>query len=265
MSLSNHQVANRWAAGQDASGNNLRSDNGHLYSYSTIIGSHVMRDIFFVTIRGYSVTTSNHLTQAGRALGWNNPDVFYVDNVLARSKPEHKSNLNDYHQRVGELVKRARRARVHGVSLMSEAISLAKEANRYAALFKLAAIPVPEHDLPPAPATPEPPAPAAPEPVDMLLGDIPDAVHPKDEDEVAALREGAPRFRVLCESNIRWVVVDTAPEEPAERVYGVWAREERAQEEADHLNRMMAVCQPKDFASLLRGRQYIFHLGGGTS
>jgi hypothetical protein len=156
-------VAHLWAnQSQDEARNGKGSfyfDGTTIYSYGRHfpIAKHVqnrkgVKAVLFTSIHS-TVTTEKHKTCARSAIARDVP-VFYVPDVDAKNytkaewpgdnpnhiqmtKASHKQNLDAYQSGILENIRKAKRARVNGDWLLSQAQALVDEGNRYAAFFGL--------------------------------------------------------------------------------------------------------------------------------
>lgn len=136
--MNNRQVAHVWAQqnGRDARGSNFYSAGVSIYSYGAhfeiarFVERRGARAVLFTT-RGYSVSTSRHMSYARNAL--HDVPVF---NVLHLDRPP-LDNFRDYAARVTEAAESAARARGNAEWKMERAQALAGEANAFAKFFGL--------------------------------------------------------------------------------------------------------------------------------
>jgi hypothetical protein len=145
--MNNQQVAHLWAnqSRDGARGSNFYFDGRDLFSYGRhfMVGRIVMsppdKDAPCILLNSgsYSVSTSKHQAYARNAIYglWPSSRTFSVPDPSARPA----DNFASYKARISELVTQAakRRSAVRATLDMQEAASLANEANRYAATFKL--------------------------------------------------------------------------------------------------------------------------------
>lgn len=136
--MNNRQVAHVWAQqnGRDARGSNFFSAGVSIFSYGAhfeiarFVERRGARAVLFTT-RGYSVSTSRHISYARSALHGLDVPVF---NVLHLDRPP-LDNFRDYAARVAETAESAARARRNAEWKMERAQALADEANAFAEFF----------------------------------------------------------------------------------------------------------------------------------
>jgi hypothetical protein len=143
----NNMVAHVWAQRNQSHG---RSSNGHfyfegdtIYSYGTHFPIAKFYDtargpVVLFTTKGYSVTTSAHMSRVSGAIPAGIP-IYHVPEVYIG----HHYNARDYGERYMSLITQAARARKSGEYLLGQAIRLAAECRDYCAAFD-----VPCPDLP---------------------------------------------------------------------------------------------------------------------
>ena len=134
------EVTHLWAHQSQAvarnSGHSVFFEGSTIYSF----GSHfpMARHVdgaVLITTRSYSVTTSKHQGYVRQACS--HLTRFYVDNVSARSKREHRENLALMRDEYENLIVKASRARVWGQQYLNQAERCRQDANEYSAFFKL--------------------------------------------------------------------------------------------------------------------------------
>ena len=134
------EVAHLWA---NQSQSHARNSSDSVYFRDSTIysyGGHFpmarhVDGVVLVTTRSYSNTTSKHQNHVRSAC--NHLNCFYVDNVQARDKREHKANLAVMRAEYEAEILKASRARLYGESHLKWAESIRLSANEYSAKFKL--------------------------------------------------------------------------------------------------------------------------------
>lgn len=134
----NDMVAHLWA---NQSQSEARNSNGSLYFHGPIIysyGSHfpIARRVdgaVLITSRGYSVTTSQHISKVRRACS--HLTEFTVDNVLATSESEHRENLGILLGESCALLIKSARARSNSDFYLNQALAIRARMRDYAAQF----------------------------------------------------------------------------------------------------------------------------------
>ncbi|AFU86840.1 hypothetical protein Ccr32_gp320 [Caulobacter phage Ccr32] len=162
---SHSMVAHRWAQ-DDENGRTARGFNMYferygrgadrvnvIFSYGThfpaaafVTDAHGRRVVLYTTHRR-SVSTAKHLSHIRWAIPSGVP-VFSVPNVSRMHKPGgagdfHGDNLRAYIESAAGLAEKAKRARVYGPWLLSQARDQLAEAQRYADAFKVKGFKVP--------------------------------------------------------------------------------------------------------------------------
>lgn len=136
------EIAHLWAHKSQPSarnaGHNFYFDGDTIYSYGSHfpIARHVSngkQSAILFTTRGYSVTTSKHLSLVRRAIP-SGMTVFYVPNVSDYHC--HGDNLKAYVQDSEQTLINAIRSRKYGTSLLNEAFGYRDEARKYAKFFR---------------------------------------------------------------------------------------------------------------------------------
>lgn len=92
-------------------------------------------EIVLITTRSYSVSTSKHQSYVLQAC--HHIPHFYVYDVTARSKTQHRENLAKMREEYENLIVKASRARVYANEYAQQAEGHRNRANEYAAHFKL--------------------------------------------------------------------------------------------------------------------------------
>lgn len=140
MAMAGRQVAHVWAhqSKEEGQGYGHMSFWGHnLYSYSTIIGRLIQnkrkQQAALVSIRSYSVTTSKHQSWMRAAVS--HMTVFHVWCVDPMQTP--RKYMDEYKQRLMDLVGKWDRATRHKPYLLEEITELVAEANEFAAFHGL--------------------------------------------------------------------------------------------------------------------------------
>ena len=137
--FSSNEVAHIWAQQNQSvgrnQGGNIFFEGPTIYSY----GGHFPMARFvdgavLVTTRSYSVTTAKHLNHVHSAISGT---AFYVDNVMARSKREHRENLQAMRTEYENTLIKSSRARTYVQMHLDRANGILQSANEYAAFFKL--------------------------------------------------------------------------------------------------------------------------------
>ncbi|AXQ68211.1 hypothetical protein HOT99_gp088 [Caulobacter phage CcrBL10] len=156
---SHAMVAHRWAQ-DDENARNVKGFNMYferygrgpdavnvIFSYGThfpaaaFVTDEHGRRVVLITTKGYSVSTSKHMSHIRRAIPSGVP-VFHVPHVSRMHKPGgssdfHAVNLESYLKAVADTAAKAKRARTNGPWLLSQAREALEEAKAYAAAFKL--------------------------------------------------------------------------------------------------------------------------------
>lgn len=139
--MNNRNVAHVWAQqnGKDARGSNFYSVGASIYSYGAhfeiarFVERNGARAVLF-TLRGYSNSTSRHISYARGALHGLDVPVFRVAHLDAARVAD---NFAAYRTRVRDGAESAARARGTAVWKMERAQGIADEANAFAKFFGL--------------------------------------------------------------------------------------------------------------------------------
>jgi len=139
--MSTHnEVAHAWAnqTGRHRKGFNMFYEGDTIYSYghhfpiARIVDTDEGR-VVLLTTRSYSVSTSRHITYTTRAV--RHMKVLRV-NEPARSGWE-VANVQDYLQRIKDMLEASKRARIYGPTYLMRAMGLITEVQDYIRLFKV--------------------------------------------------------------------------------------------------------------------------------
>ena len=132
-------VAHNWAhqTGRKKRGYSMFYEGPVIYSWGLHFPvARLVGDKVLFSLLGYSVSTGKHKTITQRAIP-EEKKVFFVLDVLADSKPQHKLNYKDLLKRRVALLKRAERARGRKGGYLGEARRIADSAYEYSCAFKL--------------------------------------------------------------------------------------------------------------------------------
>jgi len=155
--FSNSETCHIWAHQQQSNGHNANSsiffENTIIYSY----GKHFAmaricekEGITLITTQSYSVTTSAHLSEVGRAVSHHK--VIYVDNVLAGNNEFdnnktnqfcHKQNIEHLVDQYQQLALKSARARANSDWLLQSAERTRAQAIEYRKVFKVKGVKIP--------------------------------------------------------------------------------------------------------------------------
>lgn len=136
----NHaEVVHVWAQNTQDFGRsgNIFFENGIIYSYGTHfpIARHIDENTVLFTIDDYSISTSAHKDMVRRAV--RHKKIFYVYDVRAETKKDHRDNYKNYYTRIAVLIEKSSRARSRKSVYLSDAQSLFNESLEYHKYFNL--------------------------------------------------------------------------------------------------------------------------------
>jgi len=138
--MNHNDVCHAWAnkIKPSATGCNVFFERDTIYSYGYHfpMARHVSvkgEDIVLFTTKGYSVSTSKHLSYAGRACS--HLDVIHVENVMADNKHSHLRNLDNMNKEFEELEGAMNRAIKYKSHHARRRLGLAQNIQQYMRLF----------------------------------------------------------------------------------------------------------------------------------
>lgn len=150
--MANHnEVAHHWAnrTGRKCRGFNMFYEGRTIYSYGPhfpiariVEEIEAERETILLTTKGYSISTSKHISYTRRAIDTHRYAVFHVYDVQARTPQSHLANWERMIADARESLDKASRARTRASLYLDSALNSVGNANAYNEAFRLGLNPV---------------------------------------------------------------------------------------------------------------------------
>lgn len=146
--LANHnEVAHFWAnkVQEEGAGANMFFERGIIYSYDRhfAIAKHYDNNLILFTTRGYSVTTSGHMSQVRSAIPYGT-NIIYCHNV---ENPKDEDNLKNAISDIEDNLKKAIKARQRKQEYLNNAEATYNQLHQLIKIFNIKGWKVPVYDF----------------------------------------------------------------------------------------------------------------------
>lgn len=138
--MNRDQVTHIWAQQTKPRGKagNVYFEGSVIYSYGSHfpMGDFKDKDTVLITMRTYSVSTAAHVSMATCATR-HIPNRFFVFNVLANTKDEHRQNFAKLRESIANTIATIPKLRSRKADVIAGLFTAIERANEYAAHFKI--------------------------------------------------------------------------------------------------------------------------------